>query len=249
MVALLGRRTAEMHLALAGEVQDPVWRPDEFSTLYQRSVYQSMRSRTRRVFMQVTENRSRLDPAVKAAVDRTLAMEKEILARMGRMVGPKLAAFKIRIHGDYHLGQVLFTGKDFVIIDFEGEPARNLSERRLKRSPLRDVAGMLRSFHYAAHSALRRQVAIRPGDAELLEPWLEFWHLYAGGAFLKAYRERMEGNPLIPPHAAELETMLRAFLLDKAVYELGYELNNRPDWLAIPVKGIEMLLRENGGKT
>ena len=245
MIALLGRRTAEMHLALAAEVRDAVWRPDEFSTLYQRSVFQSMRSLTRRVCMQLEQNRHRLDNALHAPVERLLEAEKEILARMAGIMGPKLSALKIRIHGDYHLGQVLFTGKDFVIIDFEGEPARSLSERRLKRSPLRDIAGMLRSFHYAAQTSLRRHLEISPGDAPLLSPWLNRWQLYAGSVFLYAWLERLGDSPLIPQQHSDLATMLRAFLLEKAVYEIGYELNNRPGWLEIPLAGVEMLLEEN----
>ena len=242
MLALLGARTAEMHLALASEVRDPVWRPDAFSTLYQRSVYQSMRSLARRVFMQLEQARPRFDPALRRQVDALLAQNKEVLARMARIMGPKLQALKTRIHGDYHLGQVLFTGKDFIIIDFEGEPARTLSERRLKRSPLRDVAGMLRSFHYAAQSALRQHLESHPGDAPLLEPWLTCWQNHAGGVFLRAYLERMGDSPIIPGDPTDLATMLRAFLLEKAIYELGYELNNRPDWLPIPLAGIEELL-------
>ncbi len=242
MVALLGQRTAEMHLALASEVRDPVWRPDEFSTLYQRSVYQSMRSLSRRVLMQLEQARAGLEPELREQVDRLLGREKEILARMALIMGPKLSAQKTRIHGDYHLGQVLFTGKDFIIIDFEGEPARTLSERRLKRSPLRDVAGMLRSLHYAAQTALRRHLENHPADAAPLEPWLTCWQQHAGGAFLRAWLQRLGDSPIVPGNSTDLATMLRAFLLEKAIYELGYELNNRPGWLPIPLAGIEMLL-------
>ena len=244
MMTLLGRRTAEMHLCLAKEVQDPMWRPDEFSTLYQRSVYQSMRSLARRVFMQVNQNLPRLDPDVRDEARRLLAAEQKILDRMARIMGPKLSALKIRIHGDYHLGQVLFTGKDFVLIDFEGEPARTLSERRLKRSPLRDVAGMLRSFHYAAQTALRRHLEHHPADAPLMTPWMDFWNVYIGGTFLQAYLERLGDSRIIPGAREDLATMMRAFLLEKAVYELGYELNNRPRWLPIPISGIETLLQD-----
>ncbi len=242
MIALLGRRTAQMHKALAAEVQDPVWRPDEFSTLYQRSVYQSMRSLTRRVFMQLRQNREKFEPRLLQKVENLLASEQEVLNRMSRIMGPRLSALKIRIHGDYHLGQVLFTGKDFVIIDFEGEPARTLSERRLKRSPLRDVAGMLRSFHYAAQTVLRRGPRTHPGETLPLEEWLILWERSVGGVFLRAYIEELGDSPIVPDNATDLKTMLQAFLLEKAVYEIGYELNNRPDWLDIPLAGVEMML-------
>jgi len=243
MAALLGRRTAELHLALAGNRQDAAWRPEPFSLLYQRSVYQSMRSLTRRSLQRLAQNLERLAPAEQEQAARVLAAEKEFLERFARIKERKLEAMKIRIHGDYHLGQVLFTGKDFVIIDFEGEPVRTLSERRLKRSPLRDLAGMVRSFHYAAFTALHRHARSHPGDVPLLAPWLETWYIYVAGAFLRAYRERLEGIPLLPTDGADTELLLQAFLLEKAIYELDYELNNRPDWIGLPLAGIEMILR------
>jgi len=149
---------------------------------------------------------------------------------------------KIRIHGDYHLGQILFTGNDFVIIDFEGEPARPLSERRLKRSPLRDVAGMIRSFHYAVFNSLFKYSSRDMKFIEGIKPWAEIWYKLVAGIFLKSYIDTARNAPFIPNNNEELGTMLRAFLLEKAVYELGYELNNRPNWLIIPIEGINNLL-------
>ncbi|WP_027715616.1 maltose alpha-D-glucosyltransferase [Desulfuromonas sp. TF] len=247
MAALLGRRTAEMHRALAVNTAGPVWRPEEFSLLYQRSVYQSMRSLCRRSFQALAQNLDRLTEKNRAAAEGILTMEKEILLRFGRIRERKLSASKIRIHGDYHLGQVLFTGKDFIIIDFEGEPARTLSERRLKRSPLRDVAGMIRSFHYAAFTALHRHVRNHSNDQMILEPWLKTWYTYVAGAFLDAYRQQLGETELLPAESADVELMLNAYLLEKAVYELGYELNNRPDWVAIPMNGIEIILGASTG--
>jgi maltose alpha-D-glucosyltransferase/alpha-amylase len=149
---------------------------------------------------------------------------------------------KIRIHGDYHLGQVLYTGKDFYVIDFEGEPARELTERRLKRSPLRDVAGMVRSFHYAAYMALLKEASLRSEDVPILEPWTALWYRYVSGVFVKSYLATVGKAPFIPAERKELEIMLKAFLLEKAVYELGYELNNRPEWVSIPLRGLKDLL-------
>ena len=154
---------------------------------------------------------------------------------------------RIRCHGDYHLGQVLYTGKDFFIIDFEGEPARPLSERRIKRSPLRDVAGMLRSFHYAAYAALFEQeasgvYASHPESLTVLEPWARVWYLWVSAVFLKTYLEVASKAPFLPRTREELQVMLDAYLLEKAVYELGYELNSRPDWIRIPLQGISQLL-------
>jgi maltose alpha-D-glucosyltransferase/alpha-amylase len=163
---------------------------------------------------------------------------------MKRLLLAKLSGARIRNHGDYHLGQVLYTGEDFVILDFEGEPARPLSERRLKRSPLRDVAGMLRSLHYAAFAPLLKQKAGSEAfDLATLEPWARFWVAWASVAFLKAYLAEIGDAAFMPRTRPELRTLLDTFLLEKAIYELGYELNNRPDWVRIPLQGIEDLLR------
>jgi maltose alpha-D-glucosyltransferase/alpha-amylase len=245
MIALLGVRTAEMHLSLASNGRDPTWRPEEFSALYQRSVYQSMRSLARRHLQLLKQKKGELAGATLELADKVLAVEPEILLRLERILKKKLAAKKIRIHGDYHLGQVLFTGKDFVIIDFEGEPARPLTERRLKRSPLRDVAGMLRSFHYAYQIILHQSGAGRGQDLRLLEEWLERWHGSACAGFLNAYRERLEESALIPRDPRDFKILLDSFLLEKALYELGYELNNRPDWAIIPMTGILSILQVN----
>jgi maltose alpha-D-glucosyltransferase/alpha-amylase len=140
---------------------------------------------------------------------------------------------------------MLYTGKDFVLIDFEGEPARSLSERRLKRSPLRDVAGMIRSFQYAGQSALLKRVAggqVRREDASALAPWVRVWESWASAAFLGAYLEAAQGAAHLPPSREELGRMLDAYLIEKALYELGYELNNRPDWVYIPLRGIRQLI-------
>jgi maltose alpha-D-glucosyltransferase/alpha-amylase len=152
---------------------------------------------------------------------------------------------RLRVHGDYHLGQVLHTGKDFLIIDFEGEPARPLSERRIKRTPLRDVAGMLRSFDYAAHAALFEQHergAISTETMDRIEPWARFWTHWASVAFLKAYFSSAGQGEFLPKTTKELKTLLEANLINKALYELGYELNNRPAWLKIPLQGILQLM-------
>jgi maltose alpha-D-glucosyltransferase/alpha-amylase len=162
----------------------------------------------------------------------------------------KISATRTRHHGDYHLGQVLYTGKDFIIIDFEGEPSRSISERRMKRSPLRDVAGMMRSFHYAAYSALhghggRGGVSpgvIRPEDIATLEPWAKFWHTWVAATFLRAYSEAAAGASFLPKSPEELRVLLNTFLMEKAIYELGYELNHRPDWVKIPLMGLLELL-------
>ena len=147
----------------------------------------------------------------------------------------------IRCHGDYHLGQVLFTGRDFLIIDFEGEPARPLAERRRKRSPLADVAGMLRSFHYAVEYVLAGRGdgnRLRPEDRVALVPWARFWCGWVSSSFLRSYLEGIAPARILPESDEELAFQIDLFLLEKALYELGYELNNRPDWVGVPLRGL-----------
>lgn len=243
MVRILGRRTGEMHLALASghEVED--FAPEPFSMLYQRSVYQSMRSVIRRVLPSLEKNLGRLSADIATEARTLLDAEKDLLNCQRRILDKKISANKIRIHGDYHLGQALFTGKDFVIIDFEGEPTRAASERRLKRSCFRDVAGMIRSFHYAAYNALLQRGAVRAEDIPLLELWIEPWYQVVSGNFLDEYLKTVGQAPFVPMANEEREILLQTLLLDKAIYELSYELNNRPDWAMIPIRGIKQILQ------
>jgi maltose alpha-D-glucosyltransferase / alpha-amylase len=240
---LLGLRTAELHQALASHADDPAFAPEAFTTLYQRGLYQSWRNLTAGVLRVLNDRLSALPADVRDDAKRLAGMEKQLLNRFHAVLGQTIPAMRIRSHGDYHLGQVLWTGKDFVIIDFEGEPARPLSERRTKRAALRDVAGMLRSFDYAAQTVLRGG-AVRPQDRRALEPWSRFWTLWTSSAFLRAYLQQMEGSPLLPRPREQVARLLDVLLLEKIVYELGYELNNRPEWVQIPLRGI---LRTLGG--
>jgi maltose alpha-D-glucosyltransferase/alpha-amylase len=247
MAGLLGKRTAELHQALASETEDPAFMPEPFTTHYQRSIFQSMQSLARQELQLLKTKLKELPEAARKEAQTILGREKEILERFRRILKTKLTGMRIRIHGDYHLGQVLYTGNDFVIIDFEGEPARPLSERRLKRSAFRDVAGMLRSFHYAAFTGLLHHASLRPEDLPLLEPWAELWHRYVGGAFLRAYLDAAADAPFLPKDSEQTELLLNAHLLNKAIYELGYELNNRPEWALVSLKGIRASLDIKGG--
>ena len=239
---LLGQRTGEMHRALASASDDPAFAPEPFNAMAQRSVYQTMRALIRRVFALLDKKINNLPANFRAEAKEVLAGEAEILAREKRLLDRKTNAAKVRIHGDYHLGQVLWTGKDFVVLDFEGEPARPLSDRKLKRSPLRDVAGMMRSFQYAAYSALW-QPAMRAEDVPFLERWADFWYRQMSSVFLESYLATTRDAPFVPQSSDDLQVMLEAYLLDKAVYEIGYELNNRPDWVVIPIRGIKHILK------
>ncbi len=242
MVALLGTRTGELHRALASCSGDPSFEPEAFTTLYQRGLYQSMRSLARRSLQTLSKGIGGLAEELQDHAREIAGSEREILQLLSRIRERKIGGKKIRTHGDYHLGQVLFTGKDFAIIDFEGEPARPISERRLKRSPLRDVAGMIRSFHYAVHTALRSLTDSRPEDRAVLEPWVIPWYVHVSGIYYQAYARTVSDAGLLPERQADVELLLQIYLMEKAVYELNYELNNRPDWVAIPMAGIAELL-------
>ncbi len=246
MVRLLGQRTAELHLALASAAENPDFAPEPFTMRYQRSVYQSMLSQVKRATRTLDRNMADLPPSIRKEAERIAAARPKIDSRLKKILERKISGMRTRIHGDYHLGQVLFTGKDFAIIDFEGEPTRPLFERRLKRSPLRDVSGMLRSFHYAAYDALFLHHTTRDQDVPALEHWGDLWYRYVSELFLHSYLETMAEEPtLLPRNKSELKLLLRSYTLEKAVYELNYELNNRPDWLIIPLRGIRYLIGEN----
>jgi maltose alpha-D-glucosyltransferase/alpha-amylase len=244
--AILGRRTAEMHLALAGSAGNPDFAPEQFTAADATALRASVHEQGRRALAVLCDTLERLPEAVSGPTSRLL---KEGPGRLEELEQTPTSGggAKIRCHGDYHLGQVLCVANDYVILDFEGEPTRTLAERRAKQSPLKDVAGMLRSYHYAAHAGLFSAGAGRPADLTRLEPWAELWYEWVAAAFLREYqaaaRPAEEGTrlPLLPAEA-QFAGLLDLFLLEKAFYELVYELNNRPDWVRIPLSGILALL-------
>jgi maltose alpha-D-glucosyltransferase / alpha-amylase len=234
-VARLGQRTAEMHLALGSDSSNPAFTPEQFTANYQRSLYSSWRKLVRDRFGLLEKSMSKLAPETQELAKKVLALEDKILESFSEIYQVKINAIKTRVHGDYHLGQVLFTGKDFVIIDFEGEPGLSFSERRLKKNPLKDVAGMMRSFHYAAFGKLLLNENYRDRDLEFLEQAAEQWQHYVGRFYLGAYMDRMGMGTTL---SDEIDVLIRSFLIEKAIYELGYELNGRPDWTIVPLRGI-----------
>jgi maltose alpha-D-glucosyltransferase/alpha-amylase len=247
-VRLLGQRTGELHRALASVTDDPAFAPEPFSMLYQRSLYQAMRSHLLQTLALLRQQLASLPVSTREQADAVLQREREIVQVYQKLLQKLLPAQRTRCHGDYHLGQVLYTGRDFVIIDFEGEPARPLSERRLKRSPLLDVAGMLRSFHYAASATLlEQQQRGLLSDLARAEAWLRFWYGWVSAVFLQGYLEVVGSTTLVPSDSKDLGTLLEAYLMDKAIYEIRYELGHRPDWLAIPLGGVLELLRAREG--
>lgn len=241
---LLAQRTAEMHLALAFDGGNKDFTAESFTLLYQRSVHHALREQMTRNFRLLRKRLPKLEEEIRELAEEALGLEGEINKVYRGLNRRKLDAQRIRIHGDFHLGQVLFTGRDFIIIDFEGEPARRLGERRLKRNPLRDVAGMLRSYHYAAYHALLQSRSIRTEDSAFLAGFADLWYAYSAQQFMTSYEETLGEAPFLPRQREDRSLLLRSFTLGKAIYEIGYELNNRPDWVKIPLRGILRLMAE-----
>lgn len=242
--AVLGRRTAQMHLALGQDENNPAFAPEPMDGTDVELMVREMRTQAARAFGELEANRQALPVSLARDVNWLIAEGParldDVLSRRMDLAEP---ATKIRIHGDYHLGQVLRVCDDYVILDFEGEPARSLEYRRRKYSPIRDVAGMLRSYHYAAIAGALCQADGRGTALPELIECAEYWQRHVGAAFLRAYLETAGQASFIPRDTGDLEMLLNRFILEKALYELAYELNNRPDWTRIPISGLISLLK------
>jgi len=240
--AHLARRTAEMHVALATDTDDEAFAPQTLSASDLEQLSRGLRERAGAAIAQLKSVLGRLPDDVADLAGSFLAQRRSLLSHFGGLENLPIHLLKTRVHGDYHLGQVLRVKNDFVLLDFEGEPARPLAERRGMHSPLKDVAGMLRSFGYAAQAAFMAHAARRPQSAASLEPWAALWERCVSAVFLKAYRAATQGTRLLPEDPAVLVRLLDAYVMDKALYELSYELGNRPLWVRIPLLGILSLV-------
>jgi len=255
--ALLGRRTAEMHLALSCSATDAAFAPEPCSNDDLLADARQIEGQIRTALEALKSKFSTLDESSADGAGLLLSKRLELTNRSRSIAALPATGKRIRIHGDYHLGQTLRTGVkdgttasggDFVLLDFEGEPARPLEQRRRKQSPLKDVAGMLRSYSYVAFAGLKAHQDANPQgahgtDAANLSKWARAWQNCASAEFLRAYRETVAKNPDLLPSAGETQSLLDAFVLEKALYELLYELNNRPTWIHIPIAGILSLSR------
>jgi maltose alpha-D-glucosyltransferase / alpha-amylase len=256
--ASLGRRTGELHLALAMDSSDRAFSPEPFGkpdlvTLSIETMAQAQRALKglEAALSDVAPvpdgapagAAPRIPPEVAERAARLLASRDVLLEKIRSSTTLEFTAAKIRVHGDYHLGQVLWAEGDFYILDFEGEPLRTLAERRQKQSPLKDVAGMLRSFDYAAYASLFARTPSQPAEFTRLEPWGRLWQTWTTGAFLRGYFDVTGDAVFLPADPGQRDALLRFFMLDKALYELNYEINNRPDWVRIPLWGIFELLQ------
>jgi len=236
--ATLGRRTAEMHTALASGKDDPNFAPEPLERNELRHLASEMEEHASQVFARLKDLMPSFSEDAIESAALVLSRRRQALARFHQLKDLGIDSQRIRIHGDYHLGQVLCVKNDFVILDFEGEPTKPLAERRAKHSALKDVAGMLRSFSYAAHMSLGNYTARRPESLESLRTWSRFWELSVAASFLRSYRSEAGRASFLPSKIQEFRALLEAYLLDKALYELNYEVENRPAWVRIPLAGI-----------
>lgn len=244
-VGRLGEITAQLHRVLASQPDDKLFGVVPFDPHYQRSLYQSIRGLASRTLKALKRSLDGLPKTDKKLATRVLGQEKKINQVLDELLEDDIEAIRIRCHGDYHLGQILHTGKDFFVIDFEGEPSRHWSARKLKRSPLKDVAGMLRSFHYAIYATLgsdRTKDLKTRENQSALEKWARYWYQWVSGKFLDAYQQEDKDGILLPKNKRQREGLLGALLLEKCIYEIMFELEHRPYWVRIPLQGILELL-------
>lgn len=255
-VRMLGRRLGDLHLALASVADRPAFAPLEFAPQYQRSLYQSMRTTALDVMYALSQAQRSLPEEIQPMAAAVLEREDEILACYKKVIDMKLPILRSRIHGDCHLGQILHTGRDFVFIDFEGAPTLSLGERRIKRTPLRDVVDMLASFAGAAISTLyglstgrgRPQGTIRPEDRQRLGLWGRQWFNWVAASFVPAYASTVAGMAILPANPQDQRLLITSLLLDKWMNDLEGELRERPNWSRIPLRGILSTLEWAGSQ-
>jgi maltose alpha-D-glucosyltransferase/alpha-amylase len=245
---VLGQRTAELHRALATPTDDAAFAPESISRADLQSWQRGARRQADAAFKALRQALPKLEETDRDQVHALLARREDSHGRIEALTARGVAAAKTRIHGDYHLGQVLVAQNDFYILDFEGEPARPLAERRAKSSPLKDVAGMLRSFDYAAWTAVMSLSQLDAGSAAIVRTLADAWRRAVEQAFLAAYRDTIAGCPSHPESDTEAGRLLDLFLLEKALYEICYEAANRPHWIRIPLQGVASLLELETGR-
>ncbi|HTL71740.1 MAG TPA: maltose alpha-D-glucosyltransferase [bacterium] len=243
----LGSRSAELHLALAADDAGGEFSLQPMSPQYLRSVFQTMRSQAIQNLRQLRKRLKFLPPDLAPVAQRVIELEPVILQHYRQLVEQRFAAGRSRIHGDFHLGQVLWTGRDFVFLDFEGDAHKPVSERSIKRSPLRDVARMVRSFHHAAYAGVHQQVdlgVIARENLPKFEPWVRHWNRAVSRAYLQAYCEKLHGSGILPVEEDKLRMLLLAYLLNQVMFELGDELQRQSDNVRAPLQAILALTDE-----
>lgn len=243
-VELLAKRTAEMHTALSKETDDKAFKAEPFNPKYRAWLFEHLEHLLEGRLKMIENNRHKLDEEDLRMANLLSDKKETILKFFERIKKKPLKSLRTRIHGDYHLGQVLYTNSDFIIIDFEGEPESSIADRKIKHSPLKDVAGMIRSFHYAVSAKLFYSHETKNTDRARLEKAADRWFFLIRETFTEAYLEALGKDQKLYHNKVEINFLFLLHLLEKAIYEVGYELNGRPDWLKIPLKGIERVINE-----
>ena len=242
LTRLLGVRTAELHVALASEKSMKDLKPEDFSLHYQRSLFSSMQSVVRETYQSLQKNRGKVPENIKEEVEELMGQQQVLLTKLKRIYLKKFDIPKIRIHGSYELRKVLLTGKDLVIQDFGGNTQRSFSERRIKRSPIRDVISMICSFHYTAYEGFFSNNQVPKDELHGLLPFAGLWAHYMSGFFMKAYLESVQHTSFIPKDKRDFEVLFETLILEKALQALNVELNNRPEWAIVPLHLIRPVI-------
>ncbi len=243
-VELLAKRTAEMHAALAHETSTKGFQVEKFNPKYRAWLFDHLKNLVEGRIRMLKDNHHLLDEEA-ARMASLLIDKKDVVLKFFEKIKKKpIKSLRTRIHGDYHLGQVLHTGGDFIIIDFEGEPESSIADRKIKHSPLKDVAGMIRSFHYAVSAKLFYSNETKGMDKLSLQKAADRWFFLIRETFTETYLLALGVDQKLYANKAEINFLFLLHLLEKAIYEVGYELNGRPDWLKIPLKGIEQVINE-----
>ncbi|MCI4625215.1 MAG: maltose alpha-D-glucosyltransferase [Candidatus Magnetoovum sp. WYHC-5] len=242
LASLLGVRIAELHLNLADENGNTDFKTEPFTSLYQRALYQSIYTSAKQVLRQLERMKNIPDEFQKDIKD-LLSCSNTLFTHLKILMVKQIDSKKIRTHGDLHIGQILYSGKDFFIIDFEGEPMKTINEKRTKRSPLRDVAGIIRSFHYAIFSQYIAHCKNYDYALPQLRQWTKSWYYCISRTFLGSYINRLAQSNLIPTDKTDINDFLTVLLIEKALYEINYEINNRPLWVNIPINGLLEILK------
>jgi maltose alpha-D-glucosyltransferase/alpha-amylase len=238
----IGNRIGEMHLALAADKQEKYFTPEDFSLHYQRSLFSNMQATVREAYQQGNKKIKGLSENSTKELEDIFARKDDVLKALKRIYKKKIDVIKIRIHGNLHLGQVLFTGRDVVITDFGGDPLKSFSDRRLKRSPLRDVASMIRSFRYVAYEGFLKTAQVQGSHIQPLLPFAKIWAHYMTGFFMKAYLETVSESLFIPKDKGEMQMMIDTFILEMSLFDLKEELSKESDAIVVPIKAIKAII-------
>jgi maltose alpha-D-glucosyltransferase/alpha-amylase len=239
---LLGQRTAEMHIALASKDTDENFKPEPFNRAYAIYLAENINNLVDHKMKLLALNLDKLSAYWRDEAEDMLVEVPKIKAFFTKALQNEFKGKRTRIHGDYHLGQVLESDGDFVILDFEGEPDKLHNERRFKYSPLKDVSGMMRSFRYAAYAVLFNEYGNDATQRETLMKWADQWYHYVSRFYLGSYLKTIKNHDLIPEEE-QIVTLLQLFSFEKAIYEMGYEINNRPDWTVIPLSSLTKFVK------